>query len=64
VAVNGCSICLKKQLKIDELTGENKRLHVKQAYQECGGQERLFGSSTPSTKPHVKPKSQQKERAT
>lgn len=46
---NYCKGCFEKQLKIDELREEVKRLKAKLNYLERKGQEGYFGSSTPSS---------------
>lgn len=61
MAVNGCPVCLHKQLRIDELEEEVKNLRAKLRYRERQGEEGFFGSSTPSAKRPLKPNSEQKE---
>lgn len=48
--ISYCKGCFEKQLKIDELTEELKRLKAKLHYRERKNQEGYFGSSTPSSK--------------
>lgn len=62
MGVNSCPVCLQKQLHIDELEEENKRLRSKLRYQERKGEEGFFGSSTPSSERPVKPNVQEKEK--
>jgi hypothetical protein len=50
-----CEECLKKQLKIDELTEENERLRQQLRYYTRKEEQGFFGSSTPSSKVPVKP---------
>ena len=45
-----CSDCFEKQLRIDELAEENKRLKEQLRYRERKEQEGFFGASTPSSK--------------
>jgi len=52
---SSCEECLRKQLKIDELTEENQRLKQQVRYYKRKEQEGFFGSSTPSSKLPVKP---------
>jgi len=52
-----CEECLKKQLRIDELTEENHRLKQQVRYYKRKEEEGFFGSSTPSSKVPVKPNS-------
>jgi transposase len=54
-----CQECLKKQLKIDELTEENERLKRQLRYRKRKQEEGFFGSSTPSSKLPVKPNTPQ-----
>lgn len=62
MAVNGCSGCLQKQRRIDQLEEEVKRLRAKVRYQERKEEEGFFGSSTPSSKKPVQPNVEQKEK--
>ena len=62
MAFNGCSVCLQKQRRIDELEEEVKRLRDKLRYQERKEKDGFFGSSTPSSKKPVKPNSKQQEK--
>ena len=49
-----CKGCLEKQLRIDELAEENKRLKQQLRYRERKEEEGYFGASTPSSKRPVK----------
>jgi len=62
MAVNGCPVCLHKQLRIDELEDENKRLREKLRLQVRKTEEGPFGSSTPSSKLPLKPNAEKKEK--
>ena len=50
-----CAECLRKQIRIDHLMEENRRLKDRVRYQERTAREAPFGSSTPSAKLAVKP---------
>ncbi len=52
--INYCKGCFEKQLKIDELREEVKRLKAKLNYLERKEQEGYFGSSTPSSQVPLK----------
>lgn len=54
MTVNGCSVCLEKQRRIDELEGEVKRIRLALGRERRKAQDGLFGSSTPSSKKPVK----------
>lgn len=62
MAINGCSVCLVKQRRIDELEEEVKGLKAKLRYRERKEEEGFFSSSTPSSKMPVKANITQKEK--
>lgn len=57
-----CKDCFEKQLRIDELTEENKRLKQQLHYRERKEQEGYFGLSTPSSRLPCKPASPEENR--
>jgi transposase len=61
MAVNGCPICLEKQVKIDALEDEVKRLRSELGRQQRKAREGFFGSSTPSSKKPVKANTEERE---
>jgi len=56
-----CKGCLTKQQKIDQLSAEVVRLTAKLKYQERNGKEKVFGSSTPSSKMLMKKNSDEEK---
>ena len=62
MVVNGCPVCLQKQLRIDELEEKVKALEARLRYRERRDQDGFFGSSTPSSKLPVKPNSERQEK--
>ena len=52
--INNCEICLKKQIKIDDLTEEIKKLKIQLSKYERIEKEGYFGISTPSSKKKIK----------
>jgi transposase len=62
MTVNGCSVCLEKQRRIDELEEEIEHLRAKLRYHARRERDGFFGSSTPSSKQPVKPDTEVKER--
>jgi len=54
MAVNSCPLCFEKQLRIDELEDEVKRLRAALGREQRKAEDGFFGSSTPSSKKPVK----------
>jgi len=57
-----CKECVKKQQKIDRLEERIASLEARLRYQERKGKEEPFGSSTPSSKQHIKASTDEEKR--
>ena len=62
MAINGCSVCLGKQRRIDELEEAVKDLKAKLRYRERKEEDGFFGSSTPSSKKPFKDNTERRQK--